>query len=161
RIDGSTATGNLIEGNFVGTDVSGTKPLGNEINGIIISNNASSNSIGGTAATQGNIISYNVAAGVSVQSGIGDSCLSNQMHDNGHLGIDLVAPGDPPNGVTPNQPGARSGPNDLQNTPTMTASVAGTPGSVQANLNSLPNTPFLIQFFSNATPDPSNFGQGQ
>ena len=43
----------------------------------------------------------------------------------------------------------------------MTAVVAGTEGAAQASLSSLPNTPFLIQFFSNTTPDPSGYGQGQ
>ena len=161
RLDGSTATGNLIEGNDIGTASSGTLALGNEINGIIISNSASGNSIGGTAAGQGNTIAYNVAAGVSVQSGTGDSILSNSIFSNGHLGINLVAPGDPPSGVTPNEPGVRVGPNDLQNTPVMTAVVAGTKGAAQATLNSLPNTPFLIQFFSNTASDPSGYGQGQ
>ena len=36
-LDGSTATGNLVEGNYIGTDVTGTLPLGNEIDGIIFS----------------------------------------------------------------------------------------------------------------------------
>ena len=63
--------------------------------------------------------------------------------------------------MTPNQPGVRVGPNDLQNTPVMTAVVAGTKGSAQATLNSLPNTSFLIQFFSSTTPDSSTYGQGQ
>ncbi len=161
RLDGSTATGNLIEGNDVGTDSSGTVALGNEINGIVISNSASGNSIGGTASGGGNTIAFNVAAGVSVQSGTGDSIVSNQIFSNGHRGIDLVAPGDPPSGVTPNHPGVRVGPNDLQNTPVMTAVVAGTIGSAQATLNSLPNTSFLIQFFSSTTPDSSTYGQGQ
>jgi hypothetical protein len=161
RLDGSTATLNLIEGNYVGTDITGTLALGNEINGIIVSNSASNNTIGGTGTGQGNTIAYNVAAGVSVQSGTGDSILSNSIFSNGHLGIDLVAPGDPPDGVTPNAPGVRVGPNDLQNYPVMTAVVAGTKGAAQASLNGLPNTPFLIQFFSNTTPDPTGYGQGQ
>ncbi len=161
RIDGSTATLNLIEGNDVGTDLTGTESLGNEINGIILSNNTSDNTIGGTGAGQGNTIAYNVAAGVLVQSGTGDSILSNSIFSNGHLGIDLAAAGDPPNGVTPNGPGVRVGPNDLQNTPVVTAVVAGTKGAAQASLNSLPNTPFLIQFFDNSAPDPSGYGQGQ
>jgi hypothetical protein len=63
--------------------------------------------------------------------------------------------------VTPNQPGVRSGPNDLQNYPIVTAVVAGQAGSAQASLNSLPATPFLIQFFSNTISDPSGYGQGQ
>jgi Calx-beta domain len=161
RVDGSTAALNLIEGNYVGTDINGTAELGNEINGIIVSNNASNNTIGGTAAGQGNTIAYNVAAGVSIESGTGDSILSNSIFSNGHLGIDLVAVGDPADGVTPNGPGVRVGPDDLQNYPVVTAVVAGTKGAVQASFFSLPNTPFLIQFFSNTTADPSGYGQGQ
>ncbi len=161
RLDGSTAALNLIEGNFIGTDSSGTLNLGNEINGVIVSNGASNNTIGGTATGAGNTIAYNVAAGVSVQSGTGDSILSNSIFSNGHLGIDLVGAGDPPDGVTPNAPGVRTGPNNLQNTPVLTAVVAGTKGAVQASLNSLPNTSFLIQFFSNLAPDPTGYGQGQ
>ena len=53
RLDGSTATGNSIEGNDIGTDSSGTLPLGNEINGIIFSNSASDNTVGGTASRSG------------------------------------------------------------------------------------------------------------
>ena len=53
RIDGSTATLNLIEGNDIGTDSTGTAALGNEINGIILSNNASDNTIGGTGSGPG------------------------------------------------------------------------------------------------------------
>ena len=53
RLDGSTATLNLIEGNDVGTDSSGTAALGNEINGIILSNDASNNTIGGTGDRPG------------------------------------------------------------------------------------------------------------
>ncbi len=87
QIDGSTAERNLIEGNNVGTDISGQAPLGNEINGIILSNNASDNTIGGTGGGQGNLIAYNVQAGVLVQSGIGNSILSNSVYSNGQKGI--------------------------------------------------------------------------
>ncbi len=102
-----------------------------------------------------------MAAGVSVQSGTGDSILSNSIFSNGHLGIDLVAAGDPPDGVTPNAPGMRVGPNNLQNEPVLTAVVAGTKGAAQASLSSLPNTSFLIQFFSNTAPDPPGMGRAK
>ena len=78
------------------------------------------------ARGQGNTIAFNVAAGVSVQSGTGDSILSNSIFSNGHLGIDLVAPGDPPNGVTPNQPGRAHRPERSAEHPVVTAVVAGT-----------------------------------
>ncbi len=161
RIDGATAVQNLVEGNLIGTDSTGTKPLGNEINGVVISTSASNNTLGGTVAGAGNTIAYNVAAGVSVASGTGDSILSNAIFSNGHLGIDLVAPGDPPSGVTPDQPGIRVGPNNLQNYPIVIAAVGGSGGQGQATLNSLPLTSFLVQFFSNVIPDPSGYGQGQ
>ena len=59
---------------------------------MIISTNASNNTIGGQTADLGNKIAFNAQAGVSVQSGTGDSILSNSIFANGHLGIDLVAP---------------------------------------------------------------------
>jgi hypothetical protein len=161
HLDGATAMGNVIAGNDIGTDSSGQLPLGNEINGVLITTSASNNLIGGASTAEGNIIAFNAAAGVSVQSGTGDSILSNSVFSNGRIGIDLFAPGDPPSGVTPNAPGVRSGPNDLQNYPVMTAAVGGPDGSAQATLNSLPSTAFLVQFFSSQVPDPSGFGQGQ
>ncbi len=161
RIDGPAATVNLIEGNDIGTDSSGTQPLGNEINGIIIGNNASENTVGGTVTGQANTIAFNQAAGISVSSGIGNSILSNSIFSNHHLGINLVAPGDPPSGVTPNSPGERTGPNDLENYPVMLSAIGGAAGSAQATLNSVANTAFLVQFFSSPLPDPSGYGQGE
>ena len=78
RLDGSTATGNLVEGNYIGTDVTGTLPLGNEIDGIIFSTSASNNTIGGTATGQGNMIAFNARYGVYVESGTADSILVQQ-----------------------------------------------------------------------------------
>ncbi len=63
--------------------------------------------------------------------------------------------------MTPNQPGARTGPNDLQNYPVMISAVGGAAGSAQATLTSLANTTFLVQFFSSPLPDPSGYGQGE
>ena len=132
------------------------------MNGVIASNNASAKTIGGTVGGAGNTIAFNVLAGVSIESGTGNSILSNSIWANGHLGIDLVAPGDPPNGVTPNAPGVRVGPNDLQNYPILTtAGGGGTSSTVLGTLNSLPKDSFRIQFFTSLIPDPSGYGQGQ
>src|SRR5262249_43530586 len=90
RVDGSTATANVIAANFIGTDLTGTIALGNEVNGIIFSNNASNNTVGGTASNQGNTIAFNVEAGVLVSSGTGDSILSNSVYTNGQSGILLT-----------------------------------------------------------------------
>ncbi len=58
------STGNVVEGNFIGTDVDGTAALANTGAGVLITDEASNNTIGGTAAGAGNVISGNGGAGV-------------------------------------------------------------------------------------------------
>ena len=55
---GSTATGNVVVGNYIGTDISGTVTLGNAWEGVYIEN-ASGNTIGGADPEARNIISGN------------------------------------------------------------------------------------------------------
>src|SRR5262249_49420279 len=64
----SGATGNLIEGDFIGTDASGTKALGNAYNGINIAG-APNNTIGGAARGAGNVISGNGQRGMIIYQG--------------------------------------------------------------------------------------------
>jgi hypothetical protein len=53
-------TGNLIEGNLIGTDITGTKALGNGISGVdMYGGNGSNSTVGGAAAGAGNVISGN------------------------------------------------------------------------------------------------------
>ncbi len=49
-----------IEGNFIGTDSSGTLDLGNGLNGVLVHGNSTSNAIGGTSRFQRNLISGNI-----------------------------------------------------------------------------------------------------
>ncbi len=63
QITGSGATGNVVEGNMIGTDPSGTVAIANAT-GVEIASGASSNTIGGTAAGDGNLISGNLGDGV-------------------------------------------------------------------------------------------------
>jgi hypothetical protein len=166
RLDDAATQNNLLQGNLIGPDITGTGALGDEINGVIVSNGASNNTIGGTSAGAGNTIAFNVLAGVSVEAGTGDSILTNGIYSNGNLGIDLVAAGDPARGLTPDPvaPASpiRSGPDNLQPYPILTTAVGGGSGSaIQGGLYSVPNTKFLIQFFTSQVPDPSGFGQGQ
>src|SRR5262249_29848581 len=51
-------TGNLVQGNFIGTDATGKAPLGNAGSGVLLLN-ASNDTIGGTTAGARNIISAN------------------------------------------------------------------------------------------------------
>ncbi len=66
-IVGSGTSGNVVAGNFIGTDKTGTAPLGNKWTGLAILDGASANTIGGTAPGDANVISANAAVGVEVQ----------------------------------------------------------------------------------------------
>ncbi|WP_169978199.1 beta strand repeat-containing protein [Tautonia rosea] len=63
RIQGPGTTGNLVAGNFVGVDVTGTIARENLDTGIEI-NNATLNTIGGTGVGMGNLISGNRGDGI-------------------------------------------------------------------------------------------------
>ena len=56
EIFGSGTTGNVVLGNFIGTNAAGATGLGNAIVGVDIASGASGNTIGGTASGAGNII---------------------------------------------------------------------------------------------------------
>lgn len=60
------ANDNLIQGNYVGVDVTGTAALGNRWHGLSLTNGASRNTIGGMVAGSGNVISGNGAHGIDV-----------------------------------------------------------------------------------------------
>ena len=62
-------TGNAIQGNYIGVDADGATALGNKRNGIRFLN--SNNTIGGTAAGAGNVISGNGLNGVYDEDGSG------------------------------------------------------------------------------------------
>ncbi|OYV88149.1 MAG: hypothetical protein B7Z73_09090, partial [Planctomycetia bacterium 21-64-5] len=55
----NVADNNLVQGNFIGTDVSGTKAVANRGDGVDIVGSALSNQVGGSTAGQGNLISGN------------------------------------------------------------------------------------------------------
>jgi uncharacterized repeat protein (TIGR01451 family) len=152
-----SGTGNLVQGNYIGTAVDGISNLGNSAAGVVVQ--ASNNMIGGTANGAGNVIAYNGGvAGVRVSAGTGNTILSNSIFSNLPLGIDLGG-----DGVTLNTPcGPHTGPNNFQNFPVLTSvSSSGGNTAITGLLNSLPGTRFYIEFFSNSTGNPSGFGQGQ
>ncbi|MEE9271365.1 MAG: hypothetical protein V3V49_14015, partial [Candidatus Krumholzibacteria bacterium] len=69
NIISASATGNFVQGNFIGVDVTGTLSLGNSFNGVFIRSGASNNTIGGTTSAARNIISGNVSVGVRMDGG--------------------------------------------------------------------------------------------
>ena len=61
--DESPTTGNVVQGNYIGTDVTGANDVGNDL-GVVVS--AAGNAIGGTATGVGNVISGNQVTGVVI-----------------------------------------------------------------------------------------------
>ncbi len=66
---GQNVSGLEIEGNYVGTDVTGTTAIPNGAAGIHILPGATSNTIGGAATGAGNLISGNVGPGIQIDGG--------------------------------------------------------------------------------------------
>ena len=65
NISTSAATGNLVVGNFIGTNAAGTAAIGNG-HGVNIVGGASNTTVGGTASGARNILSGNSAYGVRI-----------------------------------------------------------------------------------------------
>jgi hypothetical protein len=63
-IQGASATGNTIEGNYIGTVLAGTSALANGTNGVEIQ--SASNTVGGTTTGTGNVISGNTGDGILI-----------------------------------------------------------------------------------------------
>ncbi len=164
RSDGVFISGgsrnNQLLGNYIGTDITGTQPLGNAGNGVRIEESATNNSLGGPLAGQGNTIAFNTGNGVRVltsPNSNGNSIRRNSIFSNGGLGIDLGG-----DGVTPNDPGdGDQGSNNLQNFPVITSvTTNGTQTAITGTLNSAPNTTFTVNLYSNNACDPSGNGEG-
>ena len=60
------ASDSVVEGNYIGTDVTGAAPLGNDFDGVSVE--GPSNTIGGSAAGAGNVISGNFGHGIEITS---------------------------------------------------------------------------------------------
>jgi hypothetical protein len=157
RIRELGTTGNVVQGNFIGTQINGTSPLGNSASGVLVENLASNNSIGGTASGAGNIIAFNGDDGVTILGDPGNDIRANSIFSNAQLGIDLGS-----NGVTLNDfCDGDQGANNLQNFPIILGSGhTATTITVQGILNSTPNTIFSLDFFANSICDPLGFGEG-
>jgi hypothetical protein len=68
-------SGDLVQGNYIGTDSTGTKALGNGNGGISVGGNG--NTIGGASAAARNIISANGGDGISLTNGSGNLIQGN------------------------------------------------------------------------------------
>ena len=156
----------VVQGNRIGTDVTGTLPLPNGL-GILVNTIANTDIlIGGTAPGEGNLIAFNAGAG-GIHGiwnlGLRVTIRGNSIYDNDGLGLDNGN-----QGVQPNDPGdADDGANDGQNFPLVSSvqhlGPQGAGTRVQGFLRSTPSTTFTLDFYGNdgCTARPQDFLEGR
>jgi len=154
---GSQATGNVIQGNWIGTNKVLAANLGNTYSGIF-SGDAWDNTIGGTGAGEGNIVINNGFMGVRVERGDGIEISGNSIYNNDLLGIDVgqqyVYANDP------NDPDIMG--NRAQNFPLLTSvTVGGGSTTFQGLVQNEPNTSYRVEFFSSPVCDDTGMGEGR
>ncbi len=138
---------NSVRGNYIGTQIDGTKPLKNGSYGIGLLANAASNIIGGISANAaekpGNLIAFNGSDGVYVEAtATKNKIRGNSIFDNDGLGIrnaNSSAPQPPVISVTV-----------VLGKPELKGSISGNAGTV-----------YRIEYFGNEACDPSGSGEGR
>ncbi len=159
-----SSSGYTVQGNYIGTDATGTLDLGNGQHGITFSSTSTNHLIGGTGVGEGNVIAFSGGDGINVpSSGSNISILGNQIYTNTELGIDLGGGTEDGFGVTANDAGdADTGANNLQNYPVLTTvTTTGSEMTVTGSLNGTANTTFRIEFFASSAADGSNYGEAE
>jgi titin len=167
------AQNTTIQGNLIGTQADGTSEIGNGSHGIEVrygNISPDGNVIGATTSggPGGNTIAYSgetnagQSGGVVVFSGTANRISTNSIFSNAgatgtDLGIDL-------GGDTPNQPACSAGlgANNLQNYPDnigfyTTGGVTHVTGTLAAEAS----TTYTIEFYANATANPTSYGEGK
>ena len=102
EISGANTSGNLVQGNLIGTAAGGGGPRPNSGAGVRISAGATDNTIGGTTAAERNVISGNTLDGVAVSdlgtsrnviqgNFIGVNAAGTAALANGDAGVDIEA----------------------------------------------------------------------
>jgi titin len=157
NVPGSSSSGNIVQGNFIGTDATGTNPAPNTCQiagetcyGVRIYG-ATNNTIGGTAAGAGNTIANGKHAilvqGATEGPATGNTIEGNSIFNNSLFAIRLLGGG-----------------NNNQAAPTLTGAVpsSATQITVSCSLTGPAGTGYHVEFF--ATPGanmPNNVPQGK
>ncbi|HZN68692.1 MAG TPA: right-handed parallel beta-helix repeat-containing protein, partial [Tepidisphaeraceae bacterium] len=95
------ASGAAIRGNYIGTDATGSRSVGNGREGVLIDASARTGTVGGTAAGAGNVISGNGASGIRVT---GASPGTGIVIEGNRIGTDAAGSRALPNGASPATP---------------------------------------------------------
>ncbi len=149
------AESNRVEGNLIGTDLTGVAPLRNAEAGVFIGD--SSHAINNEILR--NVIAFNGGEGVLLDDqATGNTIRFNSIHANAGLGIDLDG-----DGVTANDAGdGDTGANGRQNFPVLGFLVAEDDQLfVPVTLDSAANHTYIVEFFASSSCDPSGYGEGQ
>lgn len=149
-----SSSGNTIQNNYIGTDLTGTSDEGNVQYGIYVPS-GSNNLIGGVAANDGNIIAFN-HTGILISGGTGNQISGNSIFSNSNAGIELYF-ADFNDALD-----ADSGENNRQNYPFLTSAlVDGANWDIEGTLHSAADTSYRIEFYSNISCDSTGFGEGR
>jgi len=157
----SRSQNNEVLGNRIGTTANGTGPLGNALDGVLITGSGSF--VGDGTSAGSNTIAFNGQAGVGVEGNLestGNAISRNSIFSNAGIGIDLVGGVEDAAGRTANDSGdSDSGPNGLQNKPVLTsAKTVSDTTTIKGTLSAgHRDFDYLIQFYSN----PSGTDEGK
>jgi titin len=156
---------NLIQGNRVGVDSTGTNALANLNIGVFLSTGATTNIVGGTNASEANIIAHNGSDGVAIfdDATTGNTIRGNAIFNNGGLALNLVGGNENSFGVTTNDlHDLDTGPNNLQNFPVLTNALAADGTTmIRGKLQTATNRTYWIDLYRNTSADPSGNGEGE
>jgi titin len=86
RVAGAGATGNRVQGNYIGTNATAAGAVGNTYDGVLIQDGAASNLVGGTHTLERNVISGNGSNGVLIHFGGTDNSVVGN-----YIGTDSTA----------------------------------------------------------------------
>jgi CSLREA domain-containing protein len=153
------STGIVIQGNKIGTNVTGLGDLGNDGDGVSIVTSryvVTNDIVGGADPGAGNEIAFNGGYGVSALFGTGNSIRHNAIFANAGLGIVTDI-----NGELSTRAEERSL-NLLTSIPVVTSALFDAQGTVlEGTFTGTPFTRYALDFFANDVSDPSGFGEGQ
>lgn len=156
---GSSGSRNTIVDNFIGTDMSGTRNISNNLFGI-------RNGGGFGNILRHNVIAFNGEHGVfhTGASSTNNTISANAIYSNTKLGINLGGGIEASNGVSSNDScdvdAALA--NFGQNHPILHSATGGLAGAtISGVLPSAPSQSYRLEFFINTACDPSQHGEGE
>jgi hypothetical protein len=154
-----SASKNVVQSNYIGSNLGGNLDLGNSNEGVYLGNSSFDNLIGGTGANEANLIAFNNRNGIYQDDGARNAYRRNRVFSNDLMGIEIV----PQSGVNPNDNlDGDTGPNGLLNYPVITYVLAlSSLTNVKGTYNSAPDQTYTLEFFGNSSVDATGYGEGR